>query len=414
MKTVSTLIVGAGQAGLAMSLALKSRDIDHVLLERGSVGHAWRTQRWDSLTTLTPNWANGLPGAPYVGADPNGFMPVSELVRNLESAAAKIDAPVQRDTDVQSVTRRDDGFQVDTSNGPFRCRSLVVATGACAQAHLPAVAAALPHGVEQTTPARYKRPGDLPDGQVLVVGASASGVQIARELARAGRSVILSVGSHMRLPRRYRGHDIESWLDLLGFMDERADDIDDLLRARHLPSPQLQGGSDPVDLNALQSLGVTIVGRLVDIRGDRAVFSGGLSGLVTGADLKMTRLLDDVDRWVHSNGLERLIDGPDRPADTRLALHQPLDWALGQGGIRSVFWATGFRPSLQWLTLPAFDARLRLRHRNGVVTVPGIYAMGLPILRRRRSHQISGVEGDAKALSEHLHGFLNGRAGIAA
>ncbi|MEM1276384.1 MAG: NAD(P)-binding domain-containing protein [Pseudomonadota bacterium] len=412
--TASTVIVGAGQAGLAMSLALKDRDIDHILLERGTVGHAWKTQRWDSLRTLTPNWANGLPGAPYTGKDPNGYMPVAELVRNLTEAAARIDAPIQSETEVRSVTRVEDGFQIETSNGPMGCRTLVIATGACAKPRIPAVASALPHGIAQTTPDRYKRPGDLPEGEVLVVGASASGVQIARELARSGRSVILAVGSHMRLPRQYRGHDIESWLDLLGFMDERAEDIDDLQRARNLPSPQLQGGPDPIDLNALHALGVTIVGRLMDIREGKAVFSGGLSGLITGADLKMNRLLDDVDRWVLSNALDGLIPTPDRPERTELSASQPLDWALGQAGIRSVVWATGFRPSLEWLTLPVFDARQRLRHQNGVLNVPGVYAMGLPILRRRRSHQISGVEGDAKALAADLHRHLTGRAGIAA
>ena len=410
MTTVTTAIVGAGQAGLAMSMALRARNVDHLLIERGTVGHAWKTQRWDSLTTLTPNWANGLPGAPYAGGDPDGFMHVSELIRNLDAAALRSDAPIRTRTEVRSVTRRYHGFVLGTSTGPVLCRTLVIATGACAQAHVPAIASEIPVRITQTTPARYKRPSDLPPGDVLVVGASASGVQIARELAASGRSVTLAVGTHMRLPRRYRGHDIEVWLDRLGFMDERAEDIDDLVRARRLPSPQLQGGSNPVDLNALQAIGVSIVGRLVDIRDGKALFSGGLSGLIAGADLKMARLLDQIDQWARVHGDEALLTDPDRPKPTSLPANPSLERDLEKDGFSSIVWATGFRPSFDWMTLPVFDPRDRLLHQGGVVAMPGIYAMGLPILRRRRSHLISGVQGDAEALAAHLRSHLDGRA----
>ncbi|MEM6624960.1 MAG: NAD(P)-binding domain-containing protein [Pseudomonadota bacterium] len=414
MMQIDTAIVGAGQAGLAMSVALSTRGVEHVLLERGTVANSWKTERWDSLTTLTPNWANGLPGAPYAGADPDGFMHVSELVRNMDAYAGLIQAPVQHHTQVLSATPQDGGFLIRTSQRPLTCRALVIASGASSRPTIPGVASALPDGIAQTVPPLYKRPTDLPPGEVLVVGASASGVQIARELLLAGHPVTIAVGSHLRMPRRYRGQDIEWWLDALGFMDERAEEIDDLTRARRLPSPQLYGGPDPVDLNALQDMGARVVGRLMDVRGGKALFSGGLSGTVTGADLKMHRLLDDIDRWITDHGLDSTLSPPDRPAPTRLPPNPELSRGFGLGAIRSVVWATGFRPDLDWLSLPAFDPRGRLRHQGGVVSVPGVYAMGMPILRRRRSHQISGVGQDAEALAAHLHGHLSGRAIAAA
>lgn len=414
MKIHSALVVGAGQAGLAISRALSRRHVDHLVLERGSVANSWKTERWDSLTTLTPNWANGLPGAPYDGTDRDGYMHVSELIARLGTYADQISAPVQGQTNVLSVSRIDLGFRVETDRGPVVGKSLVIATGACTRAHVPGLSTAVPAGVVQTNPARYRRPSDLPDGRVLVVGASASGVQIARELARAGREVTIAVGSHMRLPRRYRGLDIEDWLDRLGLLDERADQIDDLVRARRLPSPQIQGGPDPVDLNALQQLGVRVTGRLVDLRDGSAIFSGGLSASVKGADLKMTRLLDQIDGFIVEHGLGSEVSDPERPDDTRLPEAPGLSIPLGPNDVRSIVWATGFRPALDWLSLPVFDRRGRLMHRSGTVALPGIYAMGLPILRKRRSHQISGVAEDAEVVSGQLRAFLDGRTVAAA
>ncbi|MEM9760982.1 MAG: NAD(P)-binding domain-containing protein, partial [Pseudomonadota bacterium] len=325
------VIIGAGQAGLAMSRALSARGVDHLLLERGAVGHAWRTARWDSLTMLTPNWANALPGAPYDGNAPDGFMTASAFSWRLDRYAHAIGAPVQDRTEVCAVRRDDAGYRIETTSGPVLGRSLVIASGACAQAAVPAISKAVPPGVLSTTPARYRRPSDLPPGGVLVVGASASGVQIARELQRSGRHVTISVGNHIRLPRHYRGRDIEGWLDAIGLLDERAEQIEDLARARQMPSPQLQGGPDAVDLNALQAIGVEVVGRLTDIRDGRALFSGGLHHLVAGADLKMARLLDQIDHWVHDHGHESALPPPDRPPPTRLPAAPALSLPLGGG-----------------------------------------------------------------------------------
>jgi len=402
MSSVTTLIIGAGQAGLAMSRELSHRGVDHLLLERGDVGHAWRTGRWDSLNLLTPNWANGMPGAPYAGPDPNGFMKVSDFAGSLDDYARLVAAPVQARTSVKRVTASGSGYRVYTNRGPFECKTLVLATGACARPKIPGLFAAVPTGVFQTTSAAYKRPDDLPEGGVLVVGASASGVQLARELQRSGRQVTLAASWHLRLPRLYRGRDIEWWLDANGNLDERFDAVEDLDRARRTPSPQLIGGPDPVDFNGLQDIGVRIVGRLSDIRNGQALFSGGLNTVCAAADLKLNRLLDSIDDWISERGLDAKGPLPVRPMPTRLPQSPIVEASLTNGGIQSILWATGYQPDFSWLDLPVFDVRGRLRHTGGVVSAPGVYAMGLTFLRRRRSHQISGVGDDARDLSDHL------------
>ena len=414
MKPVSTIIIGAGQAGLAMSRQLSQLGIDHVLVERGTIAHTWRNQRWDSLRLLTPNWANTLLGAEYRGSDPDGFMPVSELVGHLEDYAQNTGAPIQLETDVHRVRRSDNGYLLDTSRGSMQCRAVVLANGAFARPVVPALSSAVPDTVFQATPADYKRPDDLPEGGVLVVGAAATGVQLAHELQASGRPVTLSVGGHIRLPRSYRGRDIEWWLHALGLADERFDAVDDLERARRLPSPQLIGGPDPVDLNALQERGVEIVGRIAAIRDGQALFSGGLRNLCALADLKMHRLLEAIDTWISDWDLAEQMPPEPRPEPTRLPVELPLQRSLIDGGIRSILWATGFRPDYSWLDVPVFDRRGRLRHHGGVVDAPGLYVLGLPLLRRRQSHQISGVGHDAQELSSHLRTHLDGRANRAA
>lgn len=404
MTTTKTtaIIVGAGQAGLAMSRELVARGVDHVVLEKGVVANAWRADRWESLRLLTPNWANGLPGAPYQGPDPSGFMSAGELADSFARYAVETGAPIKTQTTVLRATRAEDGFWLETEQGAFHGKTLVSATGACARPHIPALAADIPGQVMQFSPTRYKRPGDLPEGGVLIVGASATGAQLAREVRLSGRPVTLAVGAHIRLPRIYGGVDIEWWLDAIGVLDETWDAVEDLERARRASSPQLVGGADPIDLNALQDLGVEIVGRLAAVRKGVALFSGGLAHLCAAADLKQSRLLDQIDQWRLARGLAGSEEPLERPAPTRSPRAPRLEIDLASGEFRSVIWATGYRPDFRWLDLPAFDPRGCLLHSGGVVAVPGVYALGLPLLRRRRSHQISGVGHDAKDLADHL------------
>ena len=291
-------MIGAGHAGLAASRFLTDRSIDHLVLERGEVANSWRRERWDSLRLLTPNWQSRLPGHAYDGPDPDGYMSAGEVVAFIDRFARVSSAPVRTRTAVTSIRPAADGYDVATSSGEIRCRCVVLASGACNVASVPAIAAGVPPSIAQVTPFDYGNPDRLPEGGVLVVGGSATGVQLAAEIQQSGRPVTLSVGEHVRLPRTYRGRDVLWWMDASGLWNQRYDEIDDLTRARRLPSPQLVGTPErsTLDLNALTAMGVALVGRLAAIRDGRALFSGGLRNVFALADLKMERLLDHLRR----------------------------------------------------------------------------------------------------------------------
>ena len=276
MMHTTAVVIGAGHAGLAMSRRLTERSIDHLVLERGAVANSWRTQRWPSLRLLTPNWLTRLPGYHYAGNDPDGYMPAAGVVSTLIRYARHAAAPVHTGATVHTVRTTPGGFEIQANDDMLRARAVVLATGACARPAIPAVTGAVPRPITTLTPLTYHDPSQLPDGGVLVVGASATGVQLADEIHRSGRPVTLAVGEHVRLPRRYRGRDIFWWLEATGVLAERYDQIDDLTRARHLPSPQLTGTPKPAatDLNTLTAQGVRLVGRLGRITGGIAQFSG--------------------------------------------------------------------------------------------------------------------------------------------
>jgi len=316
--------------------------------------------------------------------------------------------PVRTGVEVTSVRRTDDGYDVTTSRGRFRCRTVVIASGACNQPIVPAFHEAVPADVAQLTPFEYRDPDQLLDGGVLVVGASATGVQLAAELRRSGRPVTLSVGEHVRLPRTYRGRDVLWWMDASGLWDERYDEVDDLTRARRLPSPQLVGTPDrtTLDLNALTGLGVELVGRWGTTRDGQALFSGGLRNVFSLADLKMERLLGTFDEWAATRRRDADFDPPERLEPTQVPESKRLRLDLRSGEIRTVVWATGFRPEYTWLHVPVLDAKGQLCHQGGVVDSPGMYALGLPVLRRRKSTFIHGIEDDAREVVDHLVGYL--------
>jgi putative flavoprotein involved in K+ transport len=389
---------------------LSDRSVDHVVLERGEVANSWRTERWDSLRLLTPNWQSRLPGLRYEGPDPDGYMTAGEVTAFIERFAAAARAPVRTGTNVTSVRRADDGYLVTTTGGEFRCRAVVLASGACNQPSVPRFSDAVPASVEQLTPFDYRDPAKLPDGGVLVVGASATGVQLAAELQRSGRPVTLAVGEHVRLPRTYRGRDVLWWMDVSGVWDQRYDEIDDLTRARRLPSPQLVGTPEraTLDLNALAAMGVELVGRWTMVRDGRALFSGGLRNVFSLADLKLRRLLDTFDEWALTSGRDAEFVAPERSTPTGVPASTRLQLDLGSGEMRSIVWATGFRPDYGWLDVPALDAKGQLQHEGGVVASPGLFALGLPVLRRRRSTFICGIEDDAREVIEHLARYLAG------
>ena len=398
-------MIGAGHTGLAVSHFLTERSIDHVVIERGEVANSWRTERWDSLRLLTPNWQSRLPGMPYDGDDPDGYMTMPEVISFIDRYAAKTDAPLQTNTRVTSLRPNGEGYEVVTDQGVWSSPTVVIATGGFNLAKVPSLAESVPGTVEMVTPMHYRRPDRLPNGGVLVVGASATGIQIADEVHRSGRPVSLAVGEHVRLPRVYRGKDVFWWLERSGVLDERYDEVDDLIRARNLSSPQLVGTPErkTLDLNALTDEGVRLVGRLAGVADGRAQFSGSLRNKCNLADLKLGRLLDTFDTWAFEEGIDGELDPPHRLAPTRVEESPPLTLDLRTGAIATIIWATGFRPDYSWLHARVLDRKGHLRHDAGVVTdAPGLYRIGLNLLRRRKSSFIHGAEDDARDLTEHL------------
>jgi putative flavoprotein involved in K+ transport len=395
-----------------MSRCLADRAIDHVVLERGEVANTWRTERWDSLRLLTPNWQSRLPGFGYEGDNPDEYRTIPEVIEFIGDYAKAISAPLQTYTTVTSVRSTDAGYLVGTERGEWQCRAVVLASGACNISRIPAFANLVPRSIATLTAQQYRNPAQLANGGVLVVGASASGTQIANEIQRSGRPVTLSVGEHIRAPRVYRGKDLQWWMDAAGVLDERFDEVDDIARARRVPSLQLAGTQDrsTLDLNALTEIGVTLAGRLAGIAGDKAQLAGSLRNMCALSDLKMGRLLDTIDAWARDNDLDDKVEPPHRLPPTRVADSPPLAVNLTSGAIKTIIWAAGYRPEYKWLELPILDHKGMVRHSGGVVAAPGVYLMGTQFMRRRKSTLIDGAGDDARDLSAHLASYLADRS----
>jgi putative flavoprotein involved in K+ transport len=413
MIRVDTVVIGAGHSGLAVSRLLSAAGRDHVLLDRGRIAERWRSERWDSLRLLTPNWMTRLPGWDYCGPDPDGYAGAGELVRHLESYAGSFGAPVVTGTTVVEVSRATGSgsarFKIGTDGDTLLARDVVVATGPHGVPQIPAGLTDLPHAVQLVTSRDYRNPTGLAPGGVLVVGASASGVQIADELAAAGRRVILAVGRHTRMPRRYRGMDCFWWLDATGRLARTVDEVRDPLAARRETSLQLIGREDPavrgddLDLRSLQARGVRLVGRLSAVVGTTAYFAPDLRCQVVDADQRMHRFLDAVDRHVEEAGLSGEVLVPVRPQPVELD-EPATELDLVAEDVGTVVVAAGYRPHHPWLRLPVFDADGSIRQRRGVTDVPGLYIVGQPFQHRRDSGFIGGARHDATFVVDHLLG----------
>jgi putative flavoprotein involved in K+ transport len=403
MYLIDTVIVGAGQAGLAASRHLTERGHDHVVVERGHLGQRWTTEVWDSLRLLTPNWMNELPGWAYRGPDPHGFMTAGEFAGYLAAYARSFDAPVAENTSVERVRRRGDGFEVVTDRMTFGASNVVIATGWCDRPAVPAAADHLAPDVDQIVPNAYRNPAMLADGGVLVVGASSTGVQLADELRAAGRDVTLAVGNHSRLPRQYRGMDIFWWLDRIGALDKTIDHMADTDRARYEPSLQLVGRPDrrSIDLATLRDAGVHLVGRVSAIDGHRVAIADTLPATVTVADNRMRRVLAEIDDHIEQHGLASEVFDPE-PIPPVVVGGDVDTVNLRANGIRSVIWATGHRRSYPWLHIPVLDTSGEIRQRRGVTPVPGLYVLGQRFQHHRRSNFIGGVGTDAAVVAHHI------------
>jgi putative flavoprotein involved in K+ transport len=409
VQTTDTLIIGGGQAGLSLSRHLTTTGHPHVVLERGRVGERWRSERWDSLALLTPNWLNRLDGAPAHAA-PHGFLAKDDFVDYLGAYARGSGSAVREHVDVGSVEPwHGTGFHVRTDSGRWRARSVVIATGDAADPLLPRAAEEAPVGLRQLHSSGYRNPEQLPRGGVLVVGAGPSGQQIASELRRAGREVFLAVGSHARVPRRYRGRDIWYWIDRLGDLERTIEEMEDPVAARRAASFTLTGanGGEQLDLRVLQRRGVRILGRLQGFEGDRALAAPDLRASVDEAERRFRQMLARIDD--HIDGLPSpWPHDPDRFADIRIP-PPSTEVDLARSGVSSVIWATGYRRRYPWLHASAFDDRGEIAHRHGVTSVRGLYVIGMKFQRRRGSHFIGRVGVDAALLARRLEATVPSR-----
>ena len=399
MRTTEIIVIGAGQAGLALSRFLTRAGHEHVVLERGRVGERWRSERWDSLSLLTPNWLNELPG-PMRHADPDGFLSRDGFVGYLEEYAQSFSAPVHEGVSVLEVARTQAGFSVETDSGVWAARSVVIATGYADEPRLPAIAAAAPGTVLSIHSSGYRSPAQLPPGGVLVVGAGPSGQQIAAELAEAGREVAIAVGRHAPMRRRYRGRDIWSWLDASGNLDQTLDDVPHERKTSRALSVVLSGadGGRQLDLGALSALGVTVSGRLRGFSGRHAIFADDLERTVERAEQRQRRVFGRIDDYIETlPPAER----PETEAIPEPAL-PPASRVLDLDRVSTVIWATGYGRSYPWLNADVLGDDGEIAHRRGITRVPGLYALGLRFQHRRKSHFIGGVGGDARFIASRI------------
>ncbi|MGG5819960.1 NAD(P)-binding domain-containing protein [Falsiroseomonas sp. HW251] len=406
MRSTDAVVIGAGQAGLAASHQLGRFGIEHVVLERGRIAERWRSERWDSLRLLTPNWMTTLPGHAYAGPHPDGFMSLPELIEFLSDYAAAFNAPVLEGIAVGALRPIGEAWHVETNAGCWRARSVVVATGACARPAVPDFAATLSPAIHQLPASAYRNPAALPPGGVLVVGAAASAVQIAEELSVAGREVAIAVGRHTRAPRSYRGRDIFWWMHHVGLLEDRAEDQRDLRRAASQPSLQLVGGLPrrDLDLGALRDRGVRVLGRATGAEGTRMRFADDLALSTAGAQRPMESMLARID--VAADALGAPQQGwPAAPGDFAPT---PPELDLAGERVGSVVWATGYRRDNGWLGAAGLlDDSGEIRHRLGIGALPGLFVLGLRFMRRRSSSFIGGVGIDAAVIAGELARHLS-------
>jgi putative flavoprotein involved in K+ transport len=394
MESVETVVIGAGQAGLATSFFLTHHGREHVVLERGRVGERWRSERWDGFVLNTPNWAQRLPGFHYAGDEPDDFAPLAEVIGYLEGYARSFGAPVREQATVTAVRRDGDVLRVETDGGAFAARNVVVAAGAYQEPTAIPVSEALPSDVFQLHTSAYRRPEQLPDGGVLVVGSGQSGCQIADELLSAGRRVFPSVGRCPWVPRRDRGRELVHWLVDTGFADETLDKLPSPA-ARLTCNPPVSGNDGGHDCNPywLAARGAVLLGRVSRVSGHTAEIAAGLADSLAFGDEFITNFRRRVDDYVEAQGLdvpEREPDGPREP----IAEIAELD--LRRESITTVLWANGFRPDHSWIDSVEADAQGWPVHSRGVSPVPGLFFVGLHWLHKRKSSLFLGVGEDAE------------------
>ena len=399
----AVIVVGGGQAGLAMSYCLSQRGVDHGVLERHWVGWEWRERRWDSFCLVTPNWQCQLPGFPYRGSQPDGFMARDEIARYLEEYAALFSPPLVEGVEVTGLRRNGSGhFEVETGRGLMTAEQVVVATGPYHSPAVPRMAERLPGSIVQLHSSQYRRPQQLPPGAVLVVGSGQSGCQIAEDLHLAGRRVHLAVGGAPRVARFYRGRDVVAWLADMGHYDKGIGEFPDAdavrLRANHYVTGR-DGGRD-IDLRAFARDGMRLYGRLSGIAGAVAHFRADLTRNLDHADAVSESIKDSIDAHITARGIEAPAEARYVPVWTPDVAPDELD--LAAAGVTSVVWCTGFHRDHRWVHVPVFDGRGYPTHQRGATSCPGLYFLGLPWQHTWGSGRFSGIGRDAEHLAERI------------
>jgi putative flavoprotein involved in K+ transport len=386
-----------------MSAVLRAHGLEHVVLERGSVGERWRTERWDSLRFQFPNWSILLPGYTYAGDDPHGFAHYTDICRIIEDYGRAIDAPIRTNTEVVALDQVDGGYVLTTGDGLIAARRVIIATGPFQHPYRPSVASELPSSVHQTDPTRYRGPAELPAGSVLVVGSGASGYQIADELHHAGRNVILSVSRHRRVPRRFRGKDAYWWFEKMGRFDVTIDSFPDRKWPPSTVVTGINGGYD-VDVRTLAADGVRVVGRVISVADETVALDRSANDILTEADNSYAQFIT-LARDLASTGLEdQLAEDVDHLTSDAVsqAVEPVRSINLNREGIATVVWATGYRYDYDWVHAPVFDTNRQPVQQRGITACPGLYFLGLHWMHTFKSGLLSGVGVDAEHLAQHL------------
>ena len=402
-KHYSVIVVGGGQAGLAISYCLKNKGIDHLILEKNYIGYAWQEKRWDTFCLVTPNWQCTLPGFPYSGNDPDGFMEKDAIIAYIRDYAKSFNPPIKEGVEVFSVQNGDRGlFELNTSIGSYTADKVVVATGNYHQPKIPRMAERLLQKIVQLHSADYKKPAALPEGEVLVVGSGQSGCQIAEDLHLAGKRVHLCVGSAPRSPRQYRGKDVVEWLDKLGYYDLAIDGHSDPESVRKKTNHYLTGrdGGHEIDLRQFAREGMQLYGSLKNIRENKLKFKPNLKQNLDRADEVAESIKQTIDEYIARHGIPAPIEPPYRPVWQPETEIVELDYQ--QANIASVIWCIGYQTDFSWVKVPVFDGVGYPSHDRGVTSVPGLYFIGLPWLYTWGSGRFSGIARDAEYLSEHI------------
>ncbi|MET0969721.1 MAG: MSMEG_0569 family flavin-dependent oxidoreductase [Tardiphaga sp.] len=407
---VSVAVIGGGQAGLSASYHLKQNGIDHVIFEKNTIAHAWKTQRWDAFCLVTPNWQCQLPGFPYQGDNPKGFMLRDDIVKYVEDYARHIEAPVFEGVAVTALKRGADGsFLLHTSAGDVTADAVVLAVSGYHVANTPRMAERLDGELNQLHSSAYRHPGQLPEGGVLVVGSGQSGCQIAEDLHLAGRQVHLAVGSAPRCPRVYRGREAVEWLDELGQYDLPVDQHSLKEKVRKNANHYLTGrdGGRDIDLRKFATEGMTLHGRLRDIQNGRLMFAPDLAANLDNADRVYNGICGLIDGYIARNGVDAPAQDHYTPVWRPGAPLAELDPVAA--GITTVIWTTGFRSDWSWIELPMFDGNGYPTHTRGVTAVDGVYVIGMPWLYTWGSGRFVGVGRDAEFVVNALKARAEGK-----